>query len=263
MQTPFANGYAVPMSARDHDPEAMGREQRAAARDDIPRPPWAPASPTTATRRPPITRDAIVETALGVLDREGLDALSMRRVAAEMGTGAAALYRHVANKDELLDLLLDRVIGEIEPPPAPDPERWTEQLKEVGRSVRAGMLRHRDVVRISMGRFPAGPNGLRFAEGTLAILRAGGLPDRLAATASHLSTVIVNAFALEDVAPLGGADATPEEVGAMVEGYISSLPADRFPNLVALASELTADDLDTRFELLLDIYVDGLAARAS
>jgi AcrR family transcriptional regulator len=227
--------------------------------EPIPAPPWGPAAKPA---RRTITREAIVETALGVLDRDGLDALSMRRVAAEMGTGAAALYRHVANKDELLDLLLDRVIGEIEPPPPPDPERWTEQLKEVGRSVRAGMLRHRDVVRVSMGRFPAGPNGLRFAEGLLAILRAGGLPDRTAATASHLSTVIVNAFALEDLAPLGGPEATPEDVGAMLEGYVASLPADRFPNLVAVASELAADDLDTRFELLMEIFVEGLARRA-
>lgn len=246
MQTVFAVGYDVPMSERD-----------------VPPPPWAPAARQVVPRRPPITRAAIVDAALGVLDGEGLDALSMRRVAAEMGTGAAALYRHVANKDELLDLLLDRVIGEIEPPPPPDPERWAEQLKEVGRNVRAGMLRHRDVVRVSMGRFPAGPNGLRFAEGLIGILRAGGLPDRLAATASHLSTVIVNAFALEDTAPLGGVDATPDEVGAMVGSYLSSLPADRFPNLVALASEMTADDLDTRFELLLDIFVDGLARRAT
>jgi AcrR family transcriptional regulator len=241
------------------DPERAGDEPAA----PIPPPPWARTRRAAPPRRAPITRDAIVETALGVLDREGLDALSMRRVAAEMGTGAAALYRHVANKDELLDLLLDRVIGEIEPPPPPDPERWTEQLKDVARAVRAGMLRHRDVVRVSMGRFPAGPNGLRFAEGMLAILRAGGLPDRTAATASHLSSVIVNAFALEDVAPLGGAEATPEEVGAMIGGYLASLPADRFPNLIAVASDLGADDLDTRFELLLDIFVDGLAKRAT
>jgi TetR/AcrR family tetracycline transcriptional repressor len=229
-------------------------------RQDVPPPPWAPPR-RTAVRRRPLTREAIVDAALGLLDREGLDALSMRRVATEMETGAAALYRHVANKDELLDLLLDRVIGEIEVPP-PDPERWTEQLKDVGRQARAVMMGHRDVVRISMGRFPAGPNGLRVAEGLLAILRAGGLPDRLAATANHLITVVVNAFALEDAEPLGGREATPEEVDAMIVGYVGSLPPERFPNLVALAHEFAADDLDTRFELLLDIFVDGLAQRA-
>lgn len=195
-----------------------------------------------------------------LLDRDGLDALSMRRVAAELQTGAGALYRHVANKDELLDLLLDRVIGEFEVPP-PDPDRWTEQLKDVARQVRAGMQRHRDIVRISMGRFPLGPNGLRFAERLLAIMRAGGLPDRTAAVATHLITIVINAFSLEDIAPVGGPDASPDEINAMITGYITSLPADQFPNLVAVAPVFTADDLDARFDLLLDLFVDGLAQR--
>jgi AcrR family transcriptional regulator len=229
----------------------------------IPPPPWAPQRRAESPRREhPLTRDAIVETALALLDRDGLDALSMRRVAAELDTGAAALYRHVANKDELLDLLFDRVIGELEVPP-PDPAAWTEQLKDVARDVRAGILRHRDIVRVSMGRFPIGPNGLRFAERLLAILRAGGLPDRTAASAMHLITVVINAFSLEDAAPLGGPDASPDEVAGMITDYLTSLPPDRFPNLIAVAPELTAGDLDERFDLLLDLFVDGLARRAT
>ena len=168
----------------------------------------------------------------------------------------------MSGKDELLDLLLDRVIGELEVPD-PDPARWTEQVKEVARDVRAGILRHRDVVRVSMGRFPMGPNGLRFIERLLAVLRAGGLSDRTAATASHLITVVINAFALEDTAPLGGAEASEEEVAAMITGYVASLPRERFPNLVAIAPQFAADDLDTRFELLLDFFVEGLARRAA
>jgi AcrR family transcriptional regulator len=228
----------------------------------IPAPPWAPArrSPQPP-RRPPLTREQIVETALQVLDSEGLDALSMRRVAAELDTGAAALYRHVSGKDELLDLLFDRVAGEFEVPP-PDPERWTEQLKEVARQMRAGILRHRDIVRISMGRFPMGPNGLRLTERLVAIMRAGGLPDRTAATAAHLITIVINAFSLEDTEPLGGKEASQEEVAAMITGYIASLPPEQFPNLVAVAPEFAADDLDARFELLLDFFVEGLARRA-
>jgi AcrR family transcriptional regulator len=249
LQTLFAMEYGVRMT--DHDGAG------------VPAPPWAPAGRTArAPRRAPLTREQIVETALAVLDREGLDALSMRRLATELDTGAAALYRHVSGKDELLDLLLDRVIGELEVPD-PDPARWTEQVKEVARDVRAGILRHRDVVRVSMGRFPMGPNGLRFIERLLAVLRAGGLSDRTAATASHLITVVINAFALEDAAPLGGAEASEEEVAAMITGYVASLPPERFPNLVAIAPQFAADDLDTRFELLLDFFVEGLARRAA
>lgn len=168
-------------------------------------------------------------TALALLDRDGLDALSMRRVAAELDTGAGALYRHVAGKDELLDLVLYRVIGEFRVPP-PDPVRWTEQLKEVAHQVRAGMREHRDIVRVSMGRFPMGPNGLRFAEGLLAIMRSGGLPDRTAAVSTHLLTIVINAFSLEDASPIGGPDASPEEANAMIVGYLSSLPVEQFPS---------------------------------
>jgi AcrR family transcriptional regulator len=229
---------------------------------EIPAPPWAHARGAPARRREqPLARDVIVETALGLLDREGLDALSMRRIAAELDTGAAALYRHVANKEELLDLLFDRIIGELESVPDPEPERWTEQLKEVARQVRAGILRHRDVVRISMGRFPMGPNGLRFAERLLAIFRAGGLPDRTALVASHLIFVVINAFALEDIAPGTVTGTPPDEFSAMITGYVASLPAEQFPNLVAVAPAFAADDLDARFELLLDLFVDGLAQR--
>jgi Tetracyclin repressor-like, C-terminal domain len=116
------------------------------------------------------------------------------------------------------------------------------------------------VVRISMGRFPMGPNGLRFAERLLAIFRAGGLPDRTALVASHLIFVVINAFALEDIAPGTVTGTPPDEFSAMITGYVASLPAEQFPNLVAVAPAFAADDLDARFELLLDLFVDGLRA---
>src|ERR671931_2103331 len=109
--------------------------------------PWqrVPQRPATR-RRDPITREAIVEAALRVLDAEGLDGLSMRRLAEELDTGASSLYWHVGSKDGLLDLVFDKVIGE-QKVPDPDPERWQEQLKEIGRTMRATILRHRDIVR--------------------------------------------------------------------------------------------------------------------
>jgi AcrR family transcriptional regulator len=129
----------------------------------------------------------------------------MRRVADELGTGAASLYWHVADKDELLDLIFDRVIGEHD------------------------------------------------------------LPDRLAVTATHLLMIVVNGFAVEEA---GGAQPrqdrpAPQDMAALVSDYYASLPPDRFPNLIAVASELTTADMDERFELLLDLLVAGLATRSS
>src|SRR5689334_9902117 len=130
------------------------------ADSQIPPPPWQrlPERPGRR-RRDPISRDAIVAAAIKLLDREGLAALSMRRLAEELGTGAASLYWHVGSKDGLLDLVLDQIIGEQQVPD-PEPARWQEQLKEVARIMRRTSLRHPYVVRISIGRIPMGPNAL-------------------------------------------------------------------------------------------------------
>ena len=231
----------------------------------LPPPPWQRTPQREPRRRrDPITREAIVDVALRVLDAEGLDGLSMRRVGQELDTGAASLYWHVGSKDGLLDLVFDRIIGE-QAVPEPDPERWQEQLKEVARTMRATILRHRDVVRLSIGRIPLGPNALRYAERVLAILRAGGVPDRLAVFGHQLLIAVVNGYTMDETGEGGEPAAgppSPDEGAAMARDYVASLPPDRFPNLVALADHFAFADPDRRFELLLDLFVDGLAQRA-
>jgi AcrR family transcriptional regulator len=239
----------------------------------IPPPPWQRLPDRQARRRKePISPDAIVAAAVQLLDREGLAALSMRRLAEELGTGAASLYWHVGSKDGLLDLVLDQVIGEQQVPD-PDPPRWREQLKEVARTQRATSLRHPYLVRISIGRIPMGPNALRFSERVLAILRAGGLPPHLAVQGYLLLIATVNGFTVDetgvDDAPGAGANALPsdeaslQQVADMARDYIASLPAELFPTMTALADEFAFADPDERFELLIDIFVDGLARRAA
>jgi TetR/AcrR family tetracycline transcriptional repressor len=233
--------------------------------EPIPSPPWQRTPRLPAPRREPITRDAIVETAIRLLDQDGLDALSMRRIADELDTGPASLYRHVGSKDGLLDLVFDRVIGE-QALPDPDPERWREQIKEAARTMRATIARHPAIARISLGRIPTGPNALEYAERLLGILRAGGLSDALAVDGFQLLMLVVNGFGLEenvDFASPGEGEASPDEVITMVRDYYGSLPPDRFPNLVAVAPAFGDVDMDARFELLLDFFVDGLAARAA
>jgi len=247
----------------------------------IPPPPWQRLPDRQARRRKePISRDAIVAAAIRLLDREGLAALSMRRLAEELGTGAASLYWHVGSKDGLLDLVLDQVIGEQQVPD-PDPERWQEQLKDVARAQRRISLRHPYVVRISIGRIPMGPNALRYSERVLAILRAGGLPPRLAVQGYLLLIAAVNGFTLDETGVEDGPDTdidTGTGTGAsapaadpaglqraadMARDYIASLPAELFPNMTALADEFAFADPDERFEFLIDIFVNGLARRAA
>jgi AcrR family transcriptional regulator len=219
-------------------------------------------------RRDPLTREAIVAAALSVLDREGLAGFSMRLVAEELDTGAASLYWHVGSKDGLLDLVFDEVIGEqIDEIPDPDPDHWQEQFKQVARTARATIRRHRDIVEISIGRVPLGSNALRYSERVLAILRAGGVPDRLAVQSFLLLMSVVNGFTMDETGyeaeTAAGAAPPLEESAAMVGDYLDSLPADQFPNVLEVAGHFADADQDGRFELLLDLFVEGLARRAS
>jgi AcrR family transcriptional regulator len=235
---------------------------------EIPPPPWQRLPDRSARkRREPISRDAIVAAAIQLLDREGLSALSMRRLGEELGAGAASLYWHVGSKDGLLDLVLDELIGEVEVP-EPDPARWQEQLKEAAKSQRRVSLRHPYLVRVSIGRIPMGPNALRTTERTLAILRAGGLSPRLAVQGYLLLIDTVNGFTVDEtgVEDGGAPKLDPDElqkVADMARDYIASLPPAQFPNMTELAGEFAFSDADERFEILIDIFVDGLARRAA
>lgn len=230
---------------------------------EVPEPPWRERK----QRRPPrstLSRDAIVDAALRVLDRDGFDALTMRALAKELNTGPGALYWHVANKEELLQLMIDRVAGELELP-EPDPSRWQEQLKEMAREMRRTMGRHPGIARATMGRIPLGPNTARWAEWLFALLRPAGIPDRAAARVGDLIALYTGAYAFEESLPFpnpGGDEASLQEFVGMMRDYFAGLPPDRFPNTVELADELVSGDRDERFEFGLDVLVKGLATQA-
>ncbi|MGY2061454.1 TetR/AcrR family transcriptional regulator, partial [Nocardia gipuzkoensis] len=90
---------------------------------------------------PALSREQIIAEAIELLDSEGFEALSMRRLGTKLNAGATSLYTHVANKDELLELIIDEVLGEIAIPDAPEPD-WRSALLRLGRDIRAGLLRH-------------------------------------------------------------------------------------------------------------------------
>jgi AcrR family transcriptional regulator len=230
----------------------------------IPEPPWQ-AGARQRPARAPLSREAIVDAALRLMDREGAAGLSMRRVADELGTGPASLYWHVANKDALIDLLIDRVAGEV-PLPEPDPDRWQEQLRDWLVGVRRVFDRHPGVAALTLGRIPTGPNVLRWAEWTLALLRGAGIPDRIAAFAGDLFGLYLGATGYEAALPpmtsATGEPLTPDEMTATVRDYFASLPADQFPNVLATLDDLFGGGPDERFELGLDVILRGLASYA-
>ncbi|TYB56535.1 TetR/AcrR family transcriptional regulator [Nonomuraea sp. PA05] len=122
--------------------------------------------------QPSLSREQIVAAALRLLDEDGLDALSMRKLGSVLNAGATSMYTHVTNKDELIELVVDEVYGEVEVPPGD----WREALAGCARSMRATLLRHPWIVSVlgEAGVAYLGPNVLRLSERMLAVLEEGG-----------------------------------------------------------------------------------------
>lgn len=209
----------------------------------------------------PLTRDRIVAAAIEILDADGLDAVSTRRVAEALGTGSASLYAHVASRDELVELMYDRIAAGIEVPD-PDPVRWQEQLRTYARNAQRVWAAHADITRASLSAIPTGPNRLRLAERVLAILLAAGLSDRAAGWAVDRLHLYIDADAYEGWLHTARAKAglSAEEYIGSIREYYRQLPADRFPIISDLADTLMSGDSDERFEFGLNLIIDGLAA---
>jgi AcrR family transcriptional regulator len=232
---------------------------------ELPLPPWRRAVPKRPrAAKTPLTQDQIVDAGLRIAREEGVDAVSMRRIAAVFDTGASSLYAHVANKEELLQLMFDRICGDVEMP-TPDPARWQEQVKEIARAGHAAMTRHNDIARAALATVPSGPNALRMSEGMLAILLAAGIPAQVAGWSLDRLFLYIVADAYENSLHqqnLREGESTREYFDgfvAQLTEYYENLPADRFPHMRANAKILTSGDGDERFEFGLDMIVYGLA----
>jgi AcrR family transcriptional regulator len=252
----------VPRGDHGADSAAGGPGQVWQHAAGVPEMPWrVPRKPSS---RAPLTREAIVEAALRVLDAEGMDGLSMRRVGDELGASAASIYWHVRNKEELLQLVFERVVGEAELP-RPDPSRWQQQLGLLAVQMRAIMKQHRDVARISLGRVPSGPAVALLTEWLFTLLTPVGIPDKVIAYLGDLFGLYVGAFTFEE--SLGPAPAgpgvPPEEFVAMLKDYVMTLPADRFPHTRRAVDLIFGGDRDDRYAFGIDLMLRGLESYAT
>ena len=220
-----------------------------------PDPPWRSAPRRGRAARPQLSRDAVVTAALKVVESEGGHALTMRRVADEIGVSASSLYGYVANKEELVQLVLEQIMTEI-PFPAADLE-WRAMLRQWARDTLAVFRRHPGVAGLTLGRVPFGPALLSGAERMLGTLRAAGLPDQVAAYAGDLGSLYVAAFAHElEVSPVPQTG----EFADQAAQWLRSLPRDQFPNIVAVADVMVAGSGLDRFEWGLDVLIRGFAS---
>ena len=229
-----------------------------------PRPPvWARPRSGGRGPQPSLSVDAIVTAAVALADAEGVDAVSMRRIAAELGVGTMSLYRYVETKDDLLDLMADQVMGE-DGPSGPMAGEWRADLRRIAVDYRRLMLRHPWVLPIVASRPPLGPNNLRRSECLLGVLDGLGLTiaamSGLTATVlGYVRGVVLTEIAETEVARRTGLDEDRyrRSVGPYLTGVLAAGQHPLLARFVALADH--DPDPDQTFLWGLDRVLDGVA----
>jgi AcrR family transcriptional regulator len=199
----------------------------------------------------------VLQAALELADARGFEAISMRNVARKLGVEAMSLYNHVANKEDIVDGLVDIVFGEIEVA-TPGTADWRTAMRQRAISVRAALNRHRWAVGLMEGRMNPGPASLRNHDAVLGCLRESGFSFRAAVHAYSAMDAYVYGFALQE---RGLPFDAPEETAQVMERQRRNVPnMDDYPYLVEAAGEFAEAgyDYDTEFEFGLEVILDGL-----
>jgi AcrR family transcriptional regulator len=213
--------------------------------------------PTTPNARAPLTQERVLDAALAIADRDGLEALSMRAVARALGAGAMSLYHHVADKDALLDALVDRVFAEID---LPDGADWRAALGRRMRSAHAALRRHPWAIALMESRTRPGPANLRQREAMLAVLRGAGFSIVAATHAQWVLDSYLYGHALQlATLPFEGA----EGLAAMADAvFLPQLDPEAHPHLAETARALAAAgyDPEAEFDVGLEVVLAAVAA---
>jgi AcrR family transcriptional regulator len=229
--------------------------------EPVPSSVWTRPRPEPRRRAPGV--DQYVAAALAVADAEGLAAVSMRRVAGDLGSGTASLYRYITNRDELVDLMVDAAQGED---PLPESTQdWRADLGAVAHALRATLLRHPWLAGELTGRPALGPNSLRRSES--ALRAAVALTPDITQASQALGTV--RAYVLGSVAAQQALLRAEQRTGLTEEEWQHSmgpyirevLAAGKHPMLARRVLEAEELDPDVEFAFGLDCVLDGLAAR--
>ncbi|WP_406094145.1 TetR/AcrR family transcriptional regulator [Streptomyces sp. NBC_01013] len=237
----------------------MTRAEGAGSTGVDPRELWLAPDRPRRGRRPAFSREAITVAAVALADTEGIDAVTMRRVAADVGAGVMSLYSYAPDKETLLDLMIDHVNGEL-PASAPLSGDWRSDLKTIGHLQRAHMLRHPWLAAAVPVRRPLGPRTLAFLEHALAALRPSGLDGGARLEVFAQLTAFVAGHVAHEVTQAEAA-LSPERAAAEAL-YLAAVAADgHHPELAdALASAGRPVTPDATFARFLNRLVDGLDA---
>ena len=210
----------------------------------------------TSTRsRGKLTRERVVDAACDLVEKEGLAALNMRRVAEVFGVTPMSLYRYVRDKEELIDAVLDALIDRV-----PLPKKrgdWRERIRTLMGWLHDELTRHPDVLALRLHRPLLSPGALRFTEAVMAALTAGGFSPAAASSAYRALFAYVFGYAAFGPSRRGAADQ------AVTLAALLTLPPDEYPVLSAAAQEAATSMAADQFELGLDALLDGLHVRLS
>ena len=221
-----------------------------------------------------LTREDIVRMAVEIADAEGIDAVSMRRIARDLRAGAMSLYWHVESKDELLELMLEHIEGEIR---FPDPTgNWRADLRDFARSARDVMMRHQWAMDLIGPRPPTGPNDARNGDRLFGVFIDLGVDTATAVRLGMALFTFVLGAVQQQVREIRGeremaaatAGMTEEELSALQEEFVKRIrDSGDYPNIERIIDEdIDPDDpatRDERFEFGLEVMLDGIAARLS
>jgi AcrR family transcriptional regulator len=213
---------------------------------------------TPVRRRAPLSRERVLLVAIELADRGGVEALSMRKLGQELGVDAMALYRHVRNKDDLLDGLVEAILGQIEQPARGDD--WKATVRSQAMNARSVMLRHPWARRVLEDRGTGGPAAMAHIEFVLSTLRDCGFSLDVAHHALHVLGSRIFGFAQDLFEE--GPEPSPEAAAAAAQAAM--LLAGRFPRIAEMAGAVSHEgvlgrcDDDVEFAFGLDLVLDGL-----
>ena len=215
-----------------------------------------PPKDASAAPRLPLSRERVLRAAVDLADASGLESLTMRRLGEALGVEAMSLYKHVANKSDLLDGMTDSVFGEIELPEIGS--EWRTAMRDRAISARAALNRHPWATALVSSRTSPGAATLRHHDTVIGTLRAGGFSIELAAHAFSVLDSYVYGFALQERSlPFH----TPDETAELAQDILAGFPADAYPHLAELTTQHVLRpgyDHGNEFEFGLDLILDGL-----
>jgi AcrR family transcriptional regulator len=222
---------------------------------------WIDVDPSSDyTRPPPLSRPRIVRTALRMVDDKGLAALTMRALATELGVSPMALYNHVQDKDELVDLMVDLMLGEVNT--SPTEGDWLTQLRALVRSYHDALATHHHLARVYSGRVRIGPYGVLLIERTFELLLQGGFSPSEASDAFFaLFTYTAGFQQIGQIAPLREASSKGESKGD--SGYYPPLPPEQIPAMTVVSPHLNGVHRPGRFDYGLELLLAGLQIKAA